>query len=64
MSEFALPAIGPVTLAGRHVCLAPLSEAHQDGLAAAAKDGDLSRLWYTAVPRPAQMQSEIARRLG
>jgi hypothetical protein len=64
MSELALPAIGPVTLAGRHGCLAPLSAAHQDGLAAAAKDGDLSRLWYIAVPRPAQMQSEIAKRLG
>jgi RimJ/RimL family protein N-acetyltransferase len=56
--------IGPVTLTGRHVRLAPLLAAHHDGLVAAARDGELWRLWYTAVPSPDGMDLEIARRLA
>jgi RimJ/RimL family protein N-acetyltransferase len=50
-------------LAGRHVRLEPLSPAHHDGLCEAARDGELWRLWYTAVPSPEGMAQEIERRL-
>lgn len=53
----------PITLAGRHVELAPLSREHSDALAAAARDGELWRLWYTTVPSPEAMEAEIDRRL-
>jgi N-acetyltransferase len=56
--------IRPVTLAGRHVRLEPLSPDHEGGLVAAAEDGALWRLWYTSVPEPEGMAAEIARRLG
>ena len=42
----------PVTLSGRHVRLEPLAREHADGLRAAAADGELWRMWYTAVPHP------------
>jgi len=41
-----------------------LSQAHRDGLTAAAKDGDLWKLWYTTIPRAQDMTKEIDRRLG
>jgi RimJ/RimL family protein N-acetyltransferase len=56
--------ISAVTLTGRHVRLSPLSHAHHDGLVAAARDGALWNLWYTAVPSPETMAAEIDRRLG
>lgn len=52
------------TLVGRHVRLEPLSAAHHDGLVEAARDGELWRLWYTAVPTAEGMAAEITRRLG
>ena len=42
----------PVTLAGKHVRLEPLAMEHAPGLRAALTDGELWRLWYTAVPTP------------
>jgi RimJ/RimL family protein N-acetyltransferase len=54
--------LDPVTLRGRHVTLAPLSQAHAADLAACV--GDLHRLWYTAVPSPGGIAREIDRRLG
>jgi glucosamine--fructose-6-phosphate aminotransferase (isomerizing) len=51
-------------MAGRFVQLLPLSRAHGDGLAEAARDGELWRLWYTKVPTPEAMAAEIDRRLG
>ena len=54
----------PVTLAGRHVSLVPLSVEHAPALADAARDGELWRLWYTTVPSPDNMAREIARRLS
>ena len=42
----------PVTLEGNGVRLEPLSSDHRDALAAAAADGRLWELWYTAVPAP------------
>ena len=54
----------PVTLSGRHAVLEPLAQEHHDGLAAAVRDGDLWKLWYTAVPSPEGMRDEIDRRLA
>jgi RimJ/RimL family protein N-acetyltransferase len=55
--------LAPVRLAGTHCVLEPLSADHHDGLVAAAADGELWKLWYTAVPSPDGMRAEIARRL-
>jgi RimJ/RimL family protein N-acetyltransferase len=54
----------PVTLAGRFVRLEPLSQDHAGALREAVQDGELWRLWYTAVPPPEAMAAEIERRLG
>ncbi|MGA2057695.1 MAG: GNAT family protein [Bradyrhizobium sp.] len=54
----------PVTLTGEHARLEPLSHAHIEGLAEAVKDGELWKLWYTAIPKPEDMGKEIDRRLG
>lgn len=59
-----MPWPDPVTLRGQHARLEPLSPDHREGLAAAVKDGELSKLWYTAVPTPEGMAKEIDRRLG
>ncbi len=53
----------PVTLRGRHVTLEPLSRQHCEALSEATKDGELWKLWYTAVPTPDGMLAEINRRL-
>ncbi len=58
------PWLTPVRLAGRHAVLEPLSAAHADGLAEAARDGELWKHWYTAIPAPDGMRAEIERRLG
>ncbi len=54
----------PVTLGGPHATLVPLAREHHDALVRAAQDGELWRLWYTAVPSPAGMAAEIERRLA
>ena len=54
----------PVALSGPHATLRPLSSDHHDALSAASDDGELWRLWYTAVPSPAGMAAEIKRRLA
>ena len=54
--------LAPITLQGAHCALRPLAADHHDGLIDAARDGDLSKLWYTAIPRPDGMRAEIARR--
>jgi N-acetyltransferase len=59
-----MPFLSPVTLSGPQARLEPLSQAHRDGLTEAVKDGELWKLWYTAVPRPEDMAKEIDRRLG
>jgi len=53
----------PVTLRSPSVDLEPLSTSHCAALAAAVRDGELWRLWYTAIPRPEDMGAEIERRL-
>lgn len=59
MTAFALP----VTLIGQHVHLVPLSHDHHDDLVQAVSDGELWNLWYTAIPSPEGMATEITRRL-
>jgi len=53
----------PVTLRGRDAALEPLSAAHCNDLVDAVQDGELWKLWYTAIPAPRDMAAEIARRL-
>ena len=55
--------LGPITLTGRYVELRPLEREHHDDLVEAVKDGDLWRLWYTSIPTPEAMATEIDRRL-
>ncbi|MEP6886376.1 MAG: GNAT family protein [Gammaproteobacteria bacterium] len=52
-----------VSLHGRQVSLVPLSQSHHDDLVEAVKDGELWTLWYTTIPSPDKMRSEIERRL-
>lgn len=54
----------PVTLSGARASLVPLSPDHAEALGAAACDGELWKLWYTTVPAPDRMASEIERRLA
>jgi RimJ/RimL family protein N-acetyltransferase len=53
----------PVTLTGTQARLEPLSHDHQEGLIEAVRDGELWKLWYTAIPAPDKMSGEITRRL-
>lgn len=53
----------PVTLVGRHARLEPLEPAHADGLAAAVRDGEVWKLWYTMIPPPEKMAAAIDRSL-
>ncbi len=59
-----MPFLEPVTLRGAHAVLEPLNLSHGTGLAEAVRDGELWKLWYTAVPAPERMEAEIERRLG
>ena len=53
----------PVTLIGQHATLVPLAATHHDDLVEAVRDGELWRLWYTAIPTVSGMAAEIQRRL-
>ena len=53
----------PITLQGQHARLEPLRSDHAAALSEAVQDGELWRLWYTAIPTPAAMASEVQRRL-
>ena len=52
-----------VTLRGQHATLVPLTPQHHDDLVEATRDGELWNLWYTSVPSPEGMRTEIGRRL-
>lgn len=54
----------PVALSGKHATLLPLDPAQHDALCAAVRDGELWKLWYTAIPTTEGMRAEIERRLG
>jgi N-acetyltransferase len=56
--------IEPVALEGNGVRLEPLTAQHQAGIAAAAADGELWNLWFTAVPSPEQTGDYIATALA
>jgi RimJ/RimL family protein N-acetyltransferase len=59
-----MPWPDPITLQGPHATLRPLAHDHHDALCAAARDGELWTLWYTSVPSPGRMATEIERRLA
>jgi RimJ/RimL family protein N-acetyltransferase len=50
----------PVTLEGHGVRLEPLGGPHVAGIAAAVRDGELWRLWFTGVPQPEQAAAYVA----
>jgi RimJ/RimL family protein N-acetyltransferase len=54
----------PVTLEGHGVRLEPLAASHCDALAAAARDGELWKLWFTSVPEPGKTASYVAEALA
>jgi RimJ/RimL family protein N-acetyltransferase len=49
----------PVTLEGHGVRLEPMTVDHAEGIKQAASDGELWKLWYTAVPEPEQVAAYI-----
>jgi RimJ/RimL family protein N-acetyltransferase len=51
--------VEPVTLCSRGVALVPLALAHEDGLRAAAADGELWKLRVTSVPEPQDTRGYI-----
>lgn len=51
--------VEPVTLSLRGIALVPLALAHEEGLKAAAADGELWRLRITSVPEPQDTRSYI-----
>ncbi|NNC12289.1 GNAT family N-acetyltransferase [Planctomonas sp. JC2975] len=53
-----------VPLTGSIATLEPLTLDHAEGLGRAASDGELWNIWYTTVPRPEEMATEIERRLA
>lgn len=52
-------AIAPVVLEGHGVRLEPMERTHRDALVAAARDGELWRLWFTSVPAPDEASDYI-----
>jgi RimJ/RimL family protein N-acetyltransferase len=53
----------PVTLERDGIRLEPLSPDHGPGLAEAVKDGELWKLWFTAVPEPDDVPAYIEKAL-
>jgi RimJ/RimL family protein N-acetyltransferase len=51
--------VEPTTLAARGIVLVPLALEHEDGLRAAAADGELWRLRITSVPEPQDTRAYI-----
>lgn len=54
----------PVTLEDYGIRLEPLSMKHHDDLVAAASDGNLWELWFTAVPAPQEARAYIENALA
>jgi RimJ/RimL family protein N-acetyltransferase len=59
-----LISVNPLPLERHGIRLEPLSADHESGLAAAAADGSLWELWFTAVPSPQQTSDYIATALA
>jgi N-acetyltransferase len=64
MPETLMTWLAPLTLKSASVDLEPLDLRHCADLVEAVKDGALWNLWYTSVPDPQSMRSEIERRLS
>ena len=62
VSESAWPP--EIRLAGTHAILEPLRPDHAPDIAAAVAEGELHRLWFTAIPAPEAVPAEIDRRCG
>jgi RimJ/RimL family protein N-acetyltransferase len=56
--------VEPVTLTGRGITLVPLEHSHEDGLRAAASDGELWNIRVTSVPEPGQTGPYISEALA
>lgn len=57
--------VEPVSLTGdRCVKLEPLSREHVPEIRAAAADGELGRLWFTAAPAPDEVDRWVDARLA
>lgn len=56
--------VEPVALEHDGIRLEPLNSGHVKGLAAAAADGELWNLWFTAVPSPHETESYVATALS
>lgn len=57
--------VQPVTLTGdRWVKLEPLTRDHVPDISAAAADGELGRLWFTAAPAPEMVEQWVDARLA
>lgn len=57
--------VEPVTLTGdRWVKLEPLSSEHVPEIKAAAADGELGSLWFTAAPAPEAVERWVDARLA
>jgi RimJ/RimL family protein N-acetyltransferase len=54
----------PVTLEGHGLQLEPLAVEHEEALRAAASDGELWKLWYTAIPDRDKVAAYIATALA
>ena len=54
----------PTVLEGHGVRLEPLAAEHHDALVAAAADGALWELWFTAVPEPGAVREYVATALA
>jgi len=52
--------VRPTTLAKGSISLEPMTHDHHGALAAAAADGRLWELWFTAVPAPDDMRTYVA----
>ena len=52
-----------ITLSGPGASLEVLDQRHHDDLVEATRDGELWTLWYTSVPSPDNVATEIQRRL-
>jgi RimJ/RimL family protein N-acetyltransferase len=59
-----MPWLQPLSLDSASVDLVPLDQRHCSDLIESVKDGELWTLWYTSIPSPLAMHSEIERRLS
>jgi RimJ/RimL family protein N-acetyltransferase len=56
--------VEPVRLQGARASLVPLAQSHAHELGEAVRDGELWRLWYTAIPAPDKVADFIELRLS